>query len=184
MNKTLKFAVTTIWILLSRGYDAYCTNQFTPDLALEANPLVSVLGFTWTPLLMFIVFFTLYAIYGYYLSVFQPIRMLPNKSGYSFSNIVAYLYLGYQGEWYQTLYKLPNSLHRFNQYMGQILSKCLVFVGILSTVMWLLINNTEWYQTVHSVQLIYAILITGCLVIIYFWNYNKYKSYLSDQAIQ
>ena len=123
MNKTLKFTITTVWIFFSRAYDAYCTSQFTPDLSNEANPLVSILGFTWMPLLMFITFFTLYAIYGYYLVTFQPIQLLPKEKDYSFSNLVSYMYFGYKGEWYHTLYKLPNSRNRFHQYMGQIVSK-------------------------------------------------------------
>ena len=52
MKKNLKFIFTTTWILLSRSYDAYCTNALTPDLSKEANPLVSIGGISsWTTLL-------------------------------------------------------------------------------------------------------------------------------------
>ena len=65
MTKRSKFIITTAWILFSRSYDAYCTNQLTPDLSKESNPLVSVLGMTWTPLLITIGLLTIYLIYAY-----------------------------------------------------------------------------------------------------------------------
>lgn len=58
MNKTLKYSLTTAWIIFSRAYDAHCTAQLTPDLSKEANPLVTVVGIsTWTPLLAIISLF-------------------------------------------------------------------------------------------------------------------------------
>ena len=96
MNKTIKFTITVIWILFSRGYDAYCTHQLTPDLSNEANPLVSIFSLTWTPLLIVLGLCTIYTVYAYYVSVFKPINLLPIERGYTFSNIVAYTYLGYK----------------------------------------------------------------------------------------
>jgi hypothetical protein len=77
MTKKTKFILTTLWIILSRSYDAYCTNQLTPDLSQEANPLVSVLGLTWTPLLIVLSILTIYSIYAYYIQVFKPMNLVP-----------------------------------------------------------------------------------------------------------
>lgn len=180
MNKTIKYTITVIWILFSRIYDAYCTHQFTPDLSTEANPLVSIFGLSWTPLLIILGLLTIYTLYTYYISVFKPINLLPTEKGYTFSNIVAYTYLGHKDNWISILYKLPKDFNRFNQYMGQLLTSCLVYAGILSTIMWLLINKTEYYyKEIHSSTLIYLILITGAIAIIYNWNKTKYKEYLA-----
>jgi hypothetical protein len=66
MNKTLKFFLTTAWILFSRAYDAYSTAQLTPDLSKEANPLVTVVGIsTWTTLIIVLGALTLYTLYVY-----------------------------------------------------------------------------------------------------------------------
>jgi hypothetical protein len=180
MTKTTKFAMTTAWILFSRSYDAYCTNLLTPDLSKESNPLVSILGMTWTPLLLTISILTLYAIYTYYLTVFKPKTLLPDEKGYSFSNIVAYTYLGEKGEWTSLFYKLPKELSRFNYYMGYTLSKCLVFAGFVSTIMWLLINHSDYYKTIHSATMIYSIIIVGGGIIIYQWHKQQYKQYLIE----
>lgn len=176
-NNTVKFVITTTWILFSRAYDAYCTNQLTPDLSLENNPLVSIFGMTWTPLLMTLGLLTIYVIYSYYISVFKPMDLLPKEKGYSFTNVVAFIYLGYKAPWYAILYKLPKDFKRFNHYMGHLLTLCLVFAGFVSTIMWLLINYTDYYKSIHSATVIYLILIVGSIIIGYFWNKKKYNEY-------
>lgn len=182
MSKIAKFALTTIWILFSRSYDVYCTSQLTPDLSKEANPLVSVLGLGWSPLLIIIGALTLYAIYAYYLSVFKPQNLLPTERGYTFGNIVAYTYLGRKDSWTAIFYKLPKSIGRLNQYMGHILSRGLVFAGVVSTTMWLLINHTNFYKEIHSAPMVYTILLIGIGVIIYQWNREQYQQYLLQQS--
>ena len=177
MRKTTKFLITTTWIVTSRIYDAYCTFQLTPDLAKEANPLVSIFGFSWIPLLVIISLLTIYAIFVYYLTTFSPKDLLPEESGYSFSETVAYLYLGKKVAWTSILYKFPGNLDRFNHYMGHVLTRNLVFAGFLSTIMWLLINYTSFYKDIHSPALVYTLLIIGCLIIVYSWNKEQFMRY-------
>ena len=181
MNKRLKFALTTIWILFSRSYDAYCTNLLSPDLSKEANPLVTIVGISsWSTLLIILSVLTIYVIYANYISVFRPMNLLPNEKGYSFNNFVAFVYLGNKDSWTSILYKFPKDLKRANNYFGHLLTKGLVYAGFVSTVMWLLINNTDYYKTIHSAFLVYSILIAGCFVIGYRWNKNLYKQYQID----
>ncbi len=136
---------------------------------------------TWTPLLLDLSILTIYALYAYYLATFKPKDLLPKEKGFTFSNIIAYTYLGQKGEWTSVFYKVPKELSRFNQYMGQNLTKYLVFAGFVSTTMWLLINNTDFYANIHSVTLIYLILIIGCGIITYKWSKQQYKLYLTGQ---
>ena len=181
MNRKLKFTLTTTWILFSRSYDAYCTNLLTPDLSKEANPLVTVVGVSsWTTLLIILSVLTIYAIYAYYISVFRPMNLLPQDKGYSFGNFVAYLYLGMKDSWTATLYKFPKDTKRLNNYMGHLLTKCLVYAGVVSTIMWLLINNSDYYKAIHSAPLIYSILIGGSVIIAYTWNKTLFRQYLAD----
>ena len=181
MSKKTKFAITTVLILLTRSYDAYCTYQLTPDLSKESNPLVTVVGISsWTPLLIILSVLTIYAIYAYYISVFKPFNFLPTEKGYSFANVAAYTYLGYKDSWISILYKFPKDLKRFNHYMGRILTILLIYAGFVSTIMWLLINNTNYYKTIHSVALVRTILIGGCFLIIYLWRRSLYKQYLAN----
>lgn len=185
MNKKVKFTMTTAWILLSRSYDAYCTHQLTPDLSKEANPLVSILGLTWTPLLIILGLLTIYAIYAYYISVFKPKNLFPTEKGYTFSQFAAFIYLGYMQKWTAVFYRVPNNFNRFNHYMGHTLTQCLVYAGFVSTLMWLLINNSDYYKTIHRATAIYIILIAGCVALIYNWNrvmYNRYLAHIEPKG--
>lgn len=178
MSKNLKFSLTLFWILFSRGFDAYCTMQHTPDLSKEANPLVSVLGISsWSLLLGIIGLLTLYVCFAYFKSVFQPISLEPKEKGLKFRQYAAFLYLGEPSHWSAILYKFPKDLKRLHQYFGAVLTPCLVYAGIISTAMWLLIQNSEWYRGIHTSGLVYLILIGGCIQIIFTWNWQKYKAY-------
>lgn len=181
MKNKIKFSITVIWILLSRSYDAYCTNRLTPDLSEEANPLVTIIGIdSWFILLLILGFLTVYTLFAYYLSVFKPIRLLPFEKGYTLSNVIAYLYFGVKDNWPSIFYKLPKDINRFNHYMGHVMSKSLVFGGIVSTIMWILINYTEFYKSIHSPILIYSILISGTIIIGYLWSKSLYSQYLLE----
>jgi hypothetical protein len=178
MNKTLKYSLTTAWIIFSRAYDAHCTAQLTPDLSKEANPLVTVVGIsTWTPLLAIISLLTLYAMFAYFQSTYRPMDLAPQEKGFRFSEFATYMYLGRKDHWSAFLFKFPKEIKRFNQYMGHTLTPSLAYAGIISTIMWQLIHHSEWYRSMHNAKIVYAVLITGCLIIAYNWNRKMYRAY-------
>jgi hypothetical protein len=178
--KTLQFLIILLWILFSKSYDIYCTYLHTPDLSKEANPWVSVLGMNWFWLLMVIGLLTIYTCYTLYLISFKPIKLYPLEKGYSFSNFIPYMYFGKKSSWLAIIYRVPPIRNkRFHYTFGNILVRYLVFAGIVSTVMWLLINNSEAYRVIHNHLVIYAILISGTFIILYNYyktNYNKYQT--------
>lgn len=77
------------------------------------------------------------------------------------------------------LYKLPSLKNkRFHYTFGNIFTRYLVFAGIVSTVMWLLINNSEFYRDIHNHLVIYGILISGTFIILsnyYKTNFKRYQ---------
>ena len=179
MLKRIKFIIITTWILFSRSYDVYCTYQLTPDLNKESNPLTSIFGMTWTPLLITLSLLIIYLIYAYYLSVFKSKNLLPAEKGYTFNEFITYTYLGYKADLIALLYKFPKDINRFHQWTGENLTACISFAGFVSTIMWLLINHSTYYKTVHSSYAVYSILILGCLCIIYFKNKKMYQKYFN-----
>lgn len=184
MNKKLKFTLISAWILFSRSYDAYCTYLLTSDLTKEANPLVTILGVSsWSTLLVIIGTLTIYVIYAYFISVFKPMDLIPKEKGYTFGQFITFLYIGNKENVFSIFYKLPKDLKRANTYFGQILTQCLVYAGVVSTIMWLFINYTNFYKTIHSAPLVYLILIGGCLIIAYKWNKDLYKKYLAEVTV-
>ncbi len=178
MNKKIQFILISVWILFSRAYDAYCTYQYTPELDKEANPLVSVLGISsWTLLLSIIGILSLYVIYAYYQSSFKSFDAYPKDNNLGFGDFAGFLYTGEKNHWTAVLYKIPNTFKRFNYYFGNIMSRALSFAGVVSTIMWLLLNNSETYKKMHSATMIYAILIIGSIILIYLWFAKEYRVY-------
>jgi hypothetical protein len=178
LPKNLEFIAVTAWIIFSRSYDAYCTHTLTLDLSKEANPLVTVAGVSsWSVLFIILSCLTAYALFAFYIRTYNPTNLLPVEKGFSFNHFVAFIFLGYKDHWFATLYKLPSSLTRFNNYMGEVLTKCLTYAGLVSTLMWIFIHNSEYYRSVHSAPIIYTILIGGCFVIIYGWKKKEYNGY-------
>ncbi|MFM6935239.1 MAG: hypothetical protein ACKOXP_07325 [Flavobacteriales bacterium] len=177
--KKRSFYVTVCWIVFSRSFDAYCTNLQTPDLQKEANPLVSSLGLTWSPLLLILGLLLIYVIYAFYQAVFHPIKLNPTEKGWSFQEFVTFRYLGKKAHWTSLLFQFPSTPKRFHQVMGPLFATCLSFAGIISTVMWILIFNSSWYRSVHHAGLIYGLLISGCLYICYASFRKNYSIYVS-----
>ena len=178
MNKKTSFIFTVSWILVTRAYDVYCTYKWTPDLKLEANPLVSLFGLGWTPLLIIISILGIYCLYAYYFSCFKDFDPFPIKKDYNFSNFIGYIYTGKKQSWISVLYKFPKDINRFHYYMGNLMSRCLVFAGLISTSMWLFLNQVAYYRNIHSAKMIYLILFFGCILIIYNWFLKLYKEYI------
>ena len=105
--------------------------------------------------------------------------LAPKENGFRFNEFATYLYLGRKEHWSAFLFKFPQEIKRFHQYMGHTLTPCLVYAGIISTAMWLLIHHAEWYRSIHNATTIYGVLIAGCVVIAYNWNRKMYQAYSS-----
>lgn len=181
MSKTVKFAVTTLWILLSRSYDVFATYQHTPDLQHEANPLASVFHLGWSPILLVVGLLTLAIIYFYYVATFKKYQLTPEQKGYNLRQFITHIYLGKADKWSAMLYKFPSS-KRMIHYFGPQLAKSMAFAGIISTTMWLLINYTEFYKHYHTAGMVYAILFVGIAAIIIHWHWQLYRRYRQSMA--
>lgn len=181
--KHIKFLLITLGILLTRGYDYISTRNFTPDLSKEANPLVSIFGFKWIGLTITLIILTIYTLYTLYVNTYKKIDILPKEKGLSFKKFTLLVYLGYKARWVDLLYKLPNNLSRFNYVFGHILSRSLLWAGLITTVMWILIHTSKKYaSTYHNVLFIYGIIIIGCFIISYLYFRKLYKIYKALQT--
>ena len=89
------------------------------------------------------------------------------------------MYFGKESNLLSILYKFPKiNERRFHYTFGNIFVRFLVYAGVISTTMWLLINNSELYKDFHNPYFIYSILIVGIVIIMFFYykkHYIKYK---------
>ncbi|MGB0838873.1 MAG: hypothetical protein ACPGXL_01975 [Chitinophagales bacterium] len=177
MSKRFKFAFLSFWILITRSYDAYATYQYTPDLSHEANPLVSILGLGWLPLLSIVGCLTLFIIYAYYVSLFKSFDFFPQEQNYSFSDFIGYVYTGKKTSWASLLYKIPTDFQRLTHYTGHVFAPSIAFAGVISTLMWFGINYTDFYRNIHSIELVYGSILIGSAFIIFSWFKQQYQQY-------
>ena len=182
MKKFLCFTAGTLWIGLSRAYDIYCTYDFTPDLQREANPLVTVLGIdNWFWLMLIIIPLIIYTIYAWYYRIYLLDLDYPEEKDLSFGDFMAYLYFNKRKKWYEMLYKLPLSLRQNHRIMSMLLPQGLMFAGVVSTIMWIGIRQQwSWYLELHSVPLIWAIIIIGTGAIFVLNCRKEYSVYKSS----
>ena len=179
MKKKTKFFLITIWIFLTRGIDLYATAKFTPYLSREGNPLVSVGGLSWTPLIIIIICLVAYSIYALYISTFKNYDVLPTEKGLNFGDFFAFIHLGKKGHWTSVLYRLPSDIMRWTQIVGYLSSTGLVFAGLATTLMWIMIYYIPgFYESYYNLNAIYSIILIGSIAI---WtNYYRglFKKYI------
>ncbi|GAB5556023.1 MAG: hypothetical protein SchgKO_02360 [Schleiferiaceae bacterium] len=177
MNNKIRFTAVATFILGTRAYDAYSTALYTPDLSMEANPLVSQLGMGWTSLLLTIGLLTLGSLYAYHRALFSNHSIEPSEKGMSFKQYATYVYLGHTDQWSAFMYKFPKSLKRFTHFMGHYFIPALSFAGVVSTLMWLGIKYTSFYPPIHSLTLVYSILVGGAILVSGQKMYKNYAAY-------
>ena len=126
---------------------------------------------------------TTYTLYALYVNTYKKIDILPKEKELSFEKFTSLVYLGYKARWVDLLYKLPNNLSRFNYVFGHIFSRSLLWAGLITTVMWILIYTSKKYvSTYHNVLFIYGIIIIGCFIISYLYFRKLYKIYKALQT--
>ena len=172
--KHVTFIFLCLGIIGTRIYDFFATRQFRSESTTKAHLLPQGQGFS---ILLFIV--TLYILYALYISYYRRINLFPGRKGMTFREFIPYAYLGYKDKWRALLWKIPGSFSRFNSFFGPILAWSLLWAGVVTTFMWLLINKTSWYYPrYHNPLFIYLIMLFGVLVVtaIHFTNlYRQYK---------
>ena len=178
MKKHLKFVLILTGILLTRAYDAYCTALFTPDLKQEANPLASVFHIQWSWLLLIIGCVLLYVGYALYINMYKQVNLFPTQKHLPFGQFVVQTLYGPGARWTAFLYKLPADKQKMHSVFGHILSYGLLWAGLVTTVMWLLINHTATYYTqYHSYKGTVILVLTGVAGVAYYYFSQLYIAY-------
>lgn len=178
MGKLTRFLLISSWIVFTRFFDLYSTYNFTPDLSREANPIVSVFRLNWWSLIIIIGIITVYIIYVYYCRLFKYGSLFPSKKNLNFIEFITYLVTGESGHWTTIFYKLPTKNNRINNLLGHILPRILSYVGVITSLMWILTDIPKLYEEYYSPIYIYASLILGSFIIVILWLRRSYKEYL------
>lgn len=159
----------TILILFTRAYDVYSTFQFTPDFSKEANPLSSILGLGGIGVTIVVSIIMLYTIFALYKYQKYKNDLLPKEEKLTYKEFNKY----YNNFGKQGVRMLVD---------GYVFSRTFAVVGIITTIMWALINHTTWYyNNYHNPKLIYLMLIVVTIFFNFFFIKSKFKEYQRRQ---
>lgn len=181
--KSIKFILIVGFILITRLFDYTSTYIFTHDLAKETNFLVTIANFEWSGMIFVLMLIIGVSIYGLAISTFSSYSIYPKVPNLHYKEFVTYIYLGYQGKWTELFYKAPDSFTRFIIIFGPIPAYSLVWAGSITTTMWILINQTDWYlANHHNPMIIYLFIIAGVLLVAQLRLYYLYKIYCQQYS--
>ena len=146
----LEFYFLAAFLVLTRLADIIATYYVTPDLARETNPLVSVLGQGWLPLIGVQVVLVAAVIVLNYYALFKITVAHPTQRGFSLRDFATTYYLGQKQNWLTLLYKLPHRWTVFVRVFGFCLPRILIAVGILVSVSSTLLVVSDGYRDLYS----------------------------------
>ncbi len=181
MLRNWKFWLLALWAIASRLYDILCTYEFTPDLTKEVNPLASVLGLSWLPILLVIGSLLFYSIYAAWDYRRQPTMLYPTSPGFSFIEFMTFVYLGKKDHWWALFIKFPTNLKRLHVFIGSQFLEYISWAGVISTAMWIGLKYIPAYRPLHNVIAIYSIIIAGCAAWYIYWFRQHYLHYKASQ---
>ncbi|HRP89378.1 MAG TPA: hypothetical protein PKX92_05020 [Edaphocola sp.] len=178
MKKYVFFWTVSFMMIISRFFDVYSTWKYTPNLEVEWNPLVSKMGFNWGGLLIVQIAILLMAIMMLYYALFSFVKCFPHEKNLSFSRFVAFFLTGNNIKLSNAFFVLPKEKSRIKVLSGIFIPIAIICSGIITTLMWILMNNTVFYPKFHdpiisliAIILLFFISCYCCLKILYLKYY-------------
>lgn len=174
----IKFIYLTALLLLTRVTDLLTTYCYTPDLKKESNPLVLILGFGWTGIILVESIGLAIIIYALWVYSFKTVQVPKYTGKISMKNLISLFYFGDQNSFLKLCYKLPTIKNSLLYSTGYIITYSLIGISILiscSTSLLLLYKN---YQSCYAIYYIPALLYSLCILIPIFFSIRFFKQFL------
>jgi hypothetical protein len=149
-NKTRKFILLSLLVVISRFYDVVTTYFYTPDLKNETNILVVFFGAEWTSviitqsLLVGLIVLLLY----YYLFKFNP--TYPADKNLTLKQFSSYLYFNDTTSFSKLFYKLPNNKKTLLASTGYVVSMTLICVSLIVGTSTTFLLLSDKYQQLYK----------------------------------
>lgn len=184
-NIMIKFILTVASISVLRVIDLLLTYLYIPDLSTEYNPVVSIFGASWLPLIGFqILLLTLISAFGAFYFFKPPIKV--EDRGLNFSDFIYCYFFGELKPWPQRMFSLPKNLNQHLIFNGFIFISSAILVSLFAIFNNLmLIFRVTWYN--QFLIEYYRFFFPGTFVIIalvsFFLFFGKqYSRYLQQQS--
>jgi len=179
LKRYIEFIVITILLVVTRFLDVFFTYRFIPDLHSEANPLVSISKFGWAGLIIAQVIIVLLIIYLAWKSFTPVSNFVTYTPGLSFNQFAWQLYHGKTNghkKW-NALTSFPKGFKRSMYVLGWLLPRVVIFAGLVTIVMHLLLMYSPAYKQMHGrlIPFIYGLMMLSIFVFNYYFARTMYN---------
>lgn len=182
-----KYLGTIVAVLLLRVTDLFLTWIYTPDLTEEYNPIVSLLGSSWTGLITTqLIFIAIISLFGAFYFFMKPNGVIQKNL-----NISDYIYCYFFHElrpWPQRFFTKPTN-HKphliFNDFMFLSVAILISIFAIFNNSF--LILEVTWYETFLAdhfsifFPFVFILITTISFFLFFGRNYYQYKTELTEE---
>jgi hypothetical protein len=178
-----KFIFLSSLLTLTRFADAQTTWLYTPDLAKEGNPLVSILGFGWTSSIIVQVIGLSFAIYALWVYSFRTVSVSAISKDIPLTQFISLFHFNDRNSFSKLFYKLPTNKNSLMYSMGYIFTYTLIlFSSIVASSTTLLIVSED-YRNFYSVYRIPFYLYALAVLIVIFFSIRFYKKEMALRTL-
>ncbi len=188
MKKNKKsYIFTILFVIILRVADLTLTYLYTPNLINEYNPLISIIGASWTGLIFFQVILIILISFVGYFYFFLPRNTIPS-SEFSFKQFGEYYFEGNDKSKKQRFFLVPKNFTTHIIFNGFLFLSVTIFVSLFA-----ILNNSallldvQWYNIFLSEN--YHILfpaVFGMIIIVsaVLFFYKEYDDYVKGKMLQ
>jgi hypothetical protein len=180
-DKQKQFILIVFLVSITRMGDGITTYFITPDLKYEKNPLVTVLDFNWTGLIIAGVLLVLFTAYLYHYYLYHDKQVKTSEDITSLKEYISYYYFEDKHSFTKLFYAFPKSKQALLASLGYVLAYSSIIYGAILTVNNTLVyySDTYNYFVYHAWILMYLIIIPITIYFFFRFFKNKYKDFLS-----
>ena len=182
MHKKREFILLLLGVILTRIGDVIGTYHYTPNLASEANPMVSLLGMGWLYILTAQVTVIVFSATINYYSLFKVMPEEVLTRDLNLNNYLSTLYFSKATEWkwWYAFVKRPVGKNQEIYAYGWIIPRILIHVGIIIIIFHCLLAFVPGYISIHKYFVVPMYLLIVLCIPYNFLSYLKfrYKRYL------
>jgi hypothetical protein len=170
-----KFIFLSTLLILTRYADAQTTYLYTPDLAKEGNPLVSILGFGWAASIIVQLIGLSIAIYSLWVYSFRAVKTPAISSNIPLTQFISLFHFNNRDSFLKLFYKLPTNKNSLMYSMGYIFTYSLIFFSIIVSISTTLLLVSKDYRNLYSAYRIPVYLYLLVILIIIYFSKRFYK---------
>ena len=174
----MEFVVLVALMLITRFADLFVTFSFSPDLSLEANPVVGIMG--WSGFVGFSLTLVISVSICLYYDLFSRNTRYPEQGGLPFSDFAPIHWFGRKRHVLFFLLAFAKDWDLRIKFIGFAGSRLLVFIGIVASASWIGLVSSERFEALYNAVFPffpYGLIIVGAVFLLFGFLKKEFRIY-------